>query len=519
MSPVERDWHPNFIDYMTFIVNHPNYEGMPHLYKDDGSIRWVVTGNSTMGQDRTNWWRQKGIELGIPIEGRWIAKVAKENHPTKIKVCQTCGEEKNIEYVYPNKILIKKLNKIEGLENEFQYTDFKTIYEIVEEIILKLGNKGFSEITKLYRIPENINKTIEDYKKYISINYVQKERGNLSPGAMSNAPDRLDGFHSYNICCRAEQDTGRHKENLARYSEDRRAYERWSDGDWKAASWLMPKGEKGTCVICKKVKKVTADHIGPISLGFAHLPIFQPMCKSCNSTKNNRMFLHDVKKLIQLEEEGHTVISWHSNYIWDKLKQRVKSEKDAIKLRNLMRRAHHSFLELFYLISSEGYRDFLLQYLNPEYGYYEQIEFKNLNTSTFSHDGVIKKRGTKTQYHNNVARYIRIAFDSLTKYHEKENRRIIKDMTPKFNQQARKILKMLQDDKNYNPNLRKLLLSAFQKKDDKEKGNIIKLALEEFEKNPYKNEEIHHLILNTLHIAAEYLIKGWNTPTNLNKVL
>ena len=34
-------------------------------------------------------------------------------------------------------------------------------------------------------------------------------RGRLSPGAMSNPPDRLDGFHTYNLCCRSKQDTGR----------------------------------------------------------------------------------------------------------------------------------------------------------------------------------------------------------------------------------------------------------------------------------------------------------------------
>ena len=48
----------------------------------------------------------------------------------------------------------------------------------------------------------------------------------LSPGVMSNAPDRLDGFHSYNKCCRAKEDKGRSKENLNKYGEDRRAYER-----------------------------------------------------------------------------------------------------------------------------------------------------------------------------------------------------------------------------------------------------------------------------------------------------
>ena len=47
---------------------------------------------------------------------------------------------------------------------------------------------------------------------------------------MGNPPDRLDGFHSYNRCCRGTSDKGRFKENLKRYGDDRRAYENWSDG-------------------------------------------------------------------------------------------------------------------------------------------------------------------------------------------------------------------------------------------------------------------------------------------------
>ena len=55
---------------------------------------------------------------------------------------------------------------------------------------------------------------------------------------MSNAPDRLDGFH-YNRCCRKKTDKGRSDANLASYSKDRRAFENWSDGNWITANMLM----------------------------------------------------------------------------------------------------------------------------------------------------------------------------------------------------------------------------------------------------------------------------------------
>ena len=61
----------------------------------------------------------------------------------------------------------------------------------------------------------------------------------LGPGAMSNFPDRFDGFHSYNRCCRSTEDTGRSVENLKSYTKDRRAYEAWSDGNHRAANQLM----------------------------------------------------------------------------------------------------------------------------------------------------------------------------------------------------------------------------------------------------------------------------------------
>ena len=46
---------------------------------------------------------------------------------------------------------------------------------------------------------------------------------------------------------------------LTRYGQDRRVYENWADGDWKMADRLMSLFRKNG---------ISADHIGPISLGF-----------------------------------------------------------------------------------------------------------------------------------------------------------------------------------------------------------------------------------------------------------
>ena len=81
---------------------------------------------------------------------------------------------------------------------------------------------------------------------------------------------------------------------------------------------------------------LSADHIGPISLGFAHRPKFHPLTKEANSAKNNRMSLNDVNVLIEDESKGDVVISWHSSYIWDKFKGSVKTDNDAVKLSDLM---------------------------------------------------------------------------------------------------------------------------------------------------------------------------------------
>jgi len=407
---------------MSFIVDHPNYKGMPQPYKDDGSIRWVVTGRSEIGRERTQWWDRKRNELGIKKEGAWISRVAKANHPTGEKPCQICGRVMKLDYVYPTKSTISQLNAVPGLTLQFRYEDFMTIEGILDNLLDVLGeDRTFDQMARIFNVPESVKKSKKDFLNYI----LEKHRGKLSPGAMSNPPDRLDGFHTYNLCCRSRQDLGRLSDNLAIYGEDRRAYEHWSDGDWKATAWLMRKFRgQGKCAICGKTAPITADHMGPVSLGFSLRPKLRPVCRGCNSARNYRMTLDDVKKLIDDENKGEQVISWHSKYIWDRLKYLIKTDEDAKKLSHLMRRNMHHVLTILSDIAAKGFRDFLIRnFLKPEYAYY-YIEFVGFDLSTGKYDKIIRKHGLKKQYKNNADRYIRIAFESLEKYQNKENRRV-----------------------------------------------------------------------------------------------
>lgn len=404
---ISRKNHPNFTQYQEFIVSHSNYKGLHFKRKENNEIVWVAPKVTADGQLRDSWWHEKAKELGIEVKAGFYAKVAVIIHPTKRHTCQICGRSLRVEYVYPNANTLKSINQI-------FLTDFQAFENDIFEIIATLPDelekwKGIFKLAK--------NNKIADYQKIIS--WVQVEQVNkgsksfLSPGVMSNAPDRYDGFHSDGNCCRSKSDKGRHKSNLQRYGQDRRVYENWADGDWKQADRLMSMFRQFG---------LSADHIGPISLGFCHRPKFHPLTKEENAAKNNRMSLNDVSVLISDEKNGEQVVSWHSKYLWDFLKNKIKNDIDAVKLSVLMRKNLHWILTILSMIEERGFRKFLIQFLNLDYSNYDY------KFSDFQPDGSflaivkIEKKGRNQE--NNKDRYIRVAFESLEGYKTKDNRRV-----------------------------------------------------------------------------------------------
>lgn len=416
MARNNRKWNPKFLEYMESIVNHPNYFGLAIDRKKDGTLKWIATAKSEIGKKRIEWVTNKALELGIELKNGFYADVMLAIHPTKMKVCQTCGRSMSLYYHYPNANFLKSLNKTFNCN----FTECDHISDIWDELIQQGTSKE-----KLAEFLITKGKLTLDYKTaekddiVNTLEYACRKGGKkcLGPGAMSNFPDRYDGFHTYNRCCRATQDTGRSKENLKSYTKDRRAYEYWSDGNIHAANQFMGSSFfEGT----------SADHIGPISLGFVHDPRYlQPMPSSDNSAKRDRLQVVDIESIIETEKRtGVYPMSWQSKLIWEYIRNNYKDNPNKVPTiyRDALKQNMTDFMYILRCIleSCPKYgEEFLIRaFLEPHYAYFKySYEFN-------SKGEIIKQKPRhytdRNQHETN--RYVRIAIDSVFEYSEKDNR-------------------------------------------------------------------------------------------------
>ena len=140
--------------------------------------------------------------------------------------------------------------------------------------------------------------------------------------------------------------------------------------------------------------------------------------------KNNRFYAEDVKKLIQLENDGKTVISWHSKYIWDKLKHQISNDDDSKRLSDVMATSHQNVLKLFAIINefSQFGTDFLKRYLHPENCMYD-YRFEEFDPFDLSKLRIKRKLLDSRNKKKNQERYMRVAFEALEQFGLKDNRR------------------------------------------------------------------------------------------------
>ena len=451
-----QSWSEEFVTYMKAIVTHPTYSAMPDAIKDDGKIQWEAPSNRSSGQyqhthiKRKDWWRAKAESIGIDTsKDQWISKTAKLIHPTGKKPCKRCGEIMVIGYVYPTNTLVKRLKKYIG--SNFEVSLNEPIYDLVQrayDLSDDLLISSFKEIFKAkdIQIPE-FNDDLDEILTWLNSEYIPKEPSTLSPGAMSNAPDRFDGFHSFNRCCRGKADTGRSPSNLKSYTTDRRVFEYWTEGNWIASDRLMglvrtelnneatADGGKGP---------PTADHIGPISLGFCHRPEFKLLSKEANSAKNNRMSLEDVLHLIQREKEGIVVASWYATPLWNLRKKDVLNDEQALRLSKMLRdNQRHAMKILSIMFDNERFA-FLIYLLELEYSNYN-FEFTNLRAENFitKFDELIVKPRTTKYSNEQKARRIRIGFEALKDYMQKNNRFILDINNPLISHHINNALRTL----------------------------------------------------------------------------
>ena len=334
---------------------------------------------------------------------------------------------------------MKRVRKLPFFDDAVEMEEITHILDFIASFVDTYGDSAYEAIpgllkcTQVKDIPA-LPHDLDAWTSWIENNYIPKEPSMLSPGAMSNAPDRLDGFHTFNRCCRSTADKGRSKENLASYTTDRRAFENWSDGNWIMANKLMgyinsnPDMKKEHCANESNCghhpRPCSADHIGPISLGFCHRPEFQFLCKPCNSAKNNRMYYSDVCHLIEAENNGETVATWYANPIWQKCKNKVTDKESALRLSRVMRDNRNVAMMLLADFIDQKEYLFLFTLLNLEYADYEYdiIPSSTCIVNQIVTVGFAKKTSTLRYVNIQKTRKIRVAFSSLSEYSHKENR-------------------------------------------------------------------------------------------------
>lgn len=422
MAKQERIWHPHFLQYMETIINHPNYRGLAIEKKADGNYRWIATAKSAIGQSRITWCQNKARELGIPIQPGMYADVMLAIHPTKRKVCQTCGKEMSLYYHYPNHHFLNGLNRT----FDTKFTDCDHISDIWDTLVAS-GVPSF-KVAKFLIDKGDLDFSPYDNKEDIidALEYACRKGGKacLGPGAMSNFPDRYDGFHTYNRCCRSSQDKGRSKENLKSYTKDRRAYEYWSDGNIHAANQFMGS---------KFFAGTSADHIGPISLGFVHDPHYlQPMLGGDNSAKRDRLQLEDIQKIIITEHRTDVYpMSWYSKLIWEHIKKNysTNTHKIAGVYRDALKQNMANFMFILWTILNrcpENGKTFLIEaFLAPNFSNFDySYQFNELGE-------IVRKmpRHYTDRNKNEAMRYCRIAIEAVYDYMDKDNRHLNPDLT------------------------------------------------------------------------------------------
>ena len=419
--------HENYVKYMSEVVQHPNYAGMPNAVSSAGRINWQVSsGKSTSFYKdylaRKVWWEEKSADLGLYENGDKtgvFTVAARLLSPTGYRPCRLCGSEMNVGYFYVNHTFSKTL------ERDFIGLSLPKFIAI-SDVIAAVQNSKYSEVYEkafLQYFPERrdvfseFGVTITAFQKS---NYIRTTK--LSPGFMGNPPDRLDGFHDYCLNCRKDNDPGRQDENMRSYSRDRRAFVWWAEGNWALADQLYNSAGPGKCEFdgcSEQLEKVSPDHVGPLACGFKQLPVFIPSCQRHNSAKNRRFTYSDVKKLMEYElTSGDSVASWQVRAHWDAHKDLICSDKEAIALSNSMRSIQDMYLRVLYdLILVKKYR-FLATILSPEYAMYD-YHFRDLDTARLTFSSYTDKKNTSDIRLQQRCRVIRIGFDSLNEYIEK----------------------------------------------------------------------------------------------------
>lgn len=180
-------------------------------------------------------------------------------------------------------------------------------------------------------------------------------------------------------------------------------------------------------------KGASADHIGPISLGFVHDPRYlQKMRGGDNSSKRDRLSLEDIEKIIEIETRTDIYpMSWYSKDIWEHIRRNYANNKSKIgvEYRDALKQNMADFMYVLFVVlercGERGKHILCDAFLKPKYKYFDyDYEFNELGEITKQTPRHFTGRSSEE-----LERYKRVAISAVYDYQDKSNRNLKHSLT------------------------------------------------------------------------------------------
>ena len=102
----------------------------------------------------------------------------------------------------------------------------------------------------------------------------------------------------------------------------------------------------------------------------------------------------------------------------------LQDDDSAKALSSIMLKCHQNVLYLFSKIYKDTGKEYLSRFLHPDYSFVD-YRFENFDPFDWSKLKVISEALESKNKQKNSERYVRIAFESLQQFEEKDNRKTI----------------------------------------------------------------------------------------------
>lgn len=233
------------------------------------------------------------------------------------KLCKDCNKIKDLSFfsvrnkekmgykTYCKGCMVLRATKY-NLKNKEKVKEYHSLYFKRDYVIRKTKNTNCLEENKL----KNRERTRAYYKKYPEKNrerarrYVEKNRSKINEKMRIYRKEHPEEYKK-NLLKQKENYIKRRKTvefkiQRNNYNSKRRSFlkkvGKFTKNEWKDKL----KHFNNSCAFCKTKERLEVDHIIPISKGGKNtIDNLQPLCKSCNSSKSNKILSQEnIKNII-----------------------------------------------------------------------------------------------------------------------------------------------------------------------------------------------------------------------------